>query len=96
MKGIYMNALHTQVDGNHYKDMRIQPAEYCHANNIGYLEGATIKYVSRWRKKNGRVDLEKAKHCIELLIALEFGAAAEPEESKLPHPKTFHLHTSVT
>jgi hypothetical protein len=27
--------------------------------------------VSRWRKKNGIADLEKAKHYIELLIELE-------------------------
>jgi len=30
-----------------------------------------IKYISRWRKKNGIADLEKAKHYIELLIELE-------------------------
>lgn len=65
------NALDVQVDGNHYKDQAIQPVEYIHANNIGYMEGNVIKYVSRWRKKNGIADLEKAKHYIELLIELE-------------------------
>jgi hypothetical protein len=35
------------------------------------LEGNVIKYISRWRKKNGMADLEKAKHYIELLIQLE-------------------------
>lgn len=65
--------LATQVGGNHYKDLKIQPVEYIHANNIGYMEGNVIKYVSRWRAKNGIKDLEKAKHYIELLIALEAG-----------------------
>ena len=65
------NALDVQVDGSHYKDQAIQPVEYIHANNIGYMEGNVIKYVSRWRKKNGIADLEKAKHYIELLIELE-------------------------
>lgn len=65
------NALDVQVDGNHYKDQAIQPVEYIHANGIGYMEGNVIKYVSRWRKKNGIKDLEKAKHYIELLIELE-------------------------
>ena len=65
------NALDVQVDGNHYKDQAIQPVEYIHANGIGYFEGNVIKYVSRWRKKNGIADLEKAKHYIELLIELE-------------------------
>lgn len=65
------NALGKQVAGNHYKDLPIQPVEFIHANAIGYFEGNVIKYVSRWRKKNGIADLEKAKHYIELLIELE-------------------------
>jgi hypothetical protein len=65
------DALTKQVAGTHYKDLPIQPVEYIHANAIGYFEGNVIKYVSRWRKKNGIADLEKAKHYIELLIELE-------------------------
>jgi hypothetical protein len=65
------NPLEVQVDGNHYKAMKIQPVEFIHANGIPYLEGNVIKYVSRWRNKNGLADLEKAKHYIELLIELE-------------------------
>lgn len=66
-----MSALDKQVDGSHYKDMPIQPVEYIHANALGYFEGNVIKYISRWRKKNGMADLEKAKHYIDLLIQLE-------------------------
>lgn len=66
-----MTALNKQVAGTHYKDLPIQPVEYIHANAIGYFEGNVIKYVSRWRNKNGIADLEKAKHYIELLIELE-------------------------
>lgn len=66
-----LNALEKQVAGSHYKDLPIQPVEYIHANAMGYLEGNVVKYVSRWRKKNGIADLEKAKHYIELLIELE-------------------------
>lgn len=61
----------TQIGGNHYKDLAIQPAEYNHANGIPYMEGNVIKYVTRWRKKGGIKDLEKAKHYIELLIEME-------------------------
>lgn len=64
-------AFDTQVGGSHYKDLPLQPAEYIHANAMGYFEGNVIKYVSRWRKKNGVADLEKAKHYIDLLIELE-------------------------
>ena len=65
------NALDKQVAGSHYKDLPIQPVECIYANALGYFEGNVIKYVSRWRKKNGVADLEKAKHYIDLLIELE-------------------------
>ena len=65
------SSLTKQVGGMHYKDMAIQPVEYAYRNNIPFLEGNIIKYVSRWKSKNGIADLEKAKHCIELLIDLE-------------------------
>lgn len=66
-----MTALTVQEGGDHYKDMPIQPVEYIHANKLGYFEGCVIKYVSRWKKKNGIEDLKKARHFIDLLIELE-------------------------
>ena len=66
-----MSALKEQVGGGHYKDMVIQPVEFIHRNRIGYMEGNAIKYLCRWRSKNGIEDLKKAKHYIDLLIALE-------------------------
>ena len=65
------SALDVQVAGTHYKDLKIQPIEYNHANAIPFAEGNVIKYVTRWRTKGGIKDLEKAKHFIELLIELE-------------------------
>lgn len=64
-------ALATQVGGGHYKDMPIQPVEFIHKNGIGFCEGAVIKYVSRWRVKNGLEDLKKARHFLDLLIEME-------------------------
>lgn len=66
-----MTALTKQVGGSHYKKFKIQPAEFCHANNIGYLEATAIKYLCRWRDKGGFEDLDKAIHFIELLKHLE-------------------------
>jgi hypothetical protein len=63
--------LQVQVGGDHYKKYKIQPVEYVHANSIPFIEGSIIKYVTRWRDKNGVKDLEKAKHFIDLLIDLE-------------------------
>lgn len=46
---------------------------YCITNNIGFLEGNVIKYVSRWRYKNGLEDLKKAQEYLRRLIANEEG-----------------------
>jgi len=64
-------ALDVQEGGSHYKDMPIQPIEYILANNIPFTEGNVIKYVSRWRKKNGVADLKKARHMLDVLIEHE-------------------------
>ena len=66
-----IGALSVQEGGSHYKDLKIQPVEFIHANGIGFFEGNVIKYVTRWRAKNGVEDLKKAKHYIDLLIDLE-------------------------
>lgn len=66
-----MSALDTQVSGNHYKNMKIQPVEFIHKNGIGFVEGCAIKYLCRWRNKNGIEDLKKARHFIDLLIEME-------------------------
>ena len=68
--------LATQVDGNHYKDLKIQPVEYIHANGIGYLEGNVIKYVTRHGSKNGAADVRKALHYCQLLLKLKYGEDA--------------------
>lgn len=64
-------ALETQIGGDHYKSMAIQPVEYIVANGIGFCEGCAIKYLSRWRAKGGIEDLKKARHFIDLLIEQE-------------------------
>lgn len=66
-----VSPLDVQEGGDHYKKLKIQPIEYIHANGIPFAEGCIIKYVSRWRDKNGVADLKKARHFIDLLIELE-------------------------
>lgn len=60
--------LDKQVGGDHYKRMVIQPITYIMENNLGYCEGNVVKYISRWRSKNGIEDLFKARHYIDILI----------------------------
>lgn len=58
----------TQVGGQHYKSKAIQPWDYIASNNLGYLEGNVVKYVSRWKDKGGVEDLKKAQHYLAKLI----------------------------
>lgn len=59
-----------QVGGDHYKNLQIQTWDYIAQNDIGYLEGCAIKYLSRWKSKGEVQDLQKARHYIDKLIEL--------------------------
>ena len=69
-----MSAINSQVGGSHYKECAIQPVQYIHANGLDYFAGNVVKYITRYKSKGGVLDLEKAKHYIELLIELETNA----------------------
>ena len=49
----------------------IQPLEYIIANELDFLEGNVIKYVSRYPHKGGVNDLLKARTYLEKLIERE-------------------------
>jgi hypothetical protein len=74
------NPLSSQVGGNHYKNLVIQPVQYITANNIPYIEGNIIKYITRWRNKNGIQDLHKVIHYTQLLIEFEQSKASAAEQ----------------
>tara|TARA_B100002019_G_scaffold268787_1_gene261045 strand:+ start:830 stop:1045 length:216 start_codon:yes stop_codon:yes gene_type:complete len=59
-----------QVAGDHYKKLKIQTWDYIWANNLGYMEGNIIKYVTRWKDKGNEKDLLKAKHYLDKLLEL--------------------------
>lgn len=65
----------------HYNNI-IQPWEYMQScmspeEFRGYLRGNVIKYISRYTKKDGIKDLNKAKHYLEELIKFEQGMLNE-------------------
>ena len=66
-----MSAIDKQVGGDHYKNMQFEPIEYIMANNQNFCEGNIVKYISRWREKNGVEDLRKIIHNVEFLIERE-------------------------
>ena len=68
-----MSSYDTQVGGDHYKDMKIQPSEFINKNKMQFAEGNAIKYICRHQKKGGKQDLEKAKHYIDMIIERDYG-----------------------
>tara|TARA_R110002153_G_scaffold125411_1_gene272462 strand:+ start:8025 stop:8306 length:282 start_codon:yes stop_codon:yes gene_type:complete len=65
----------TQVGGDHYRNMTIQPAEYNQRNGLNFCEACVIKYVSRHKHKNGAEDVRKAIHFLNLLLEIEYPEA---------------------
>ena len=66
-----MSALDKQIGGQHYQT-KIQPIGYISENQLGFIEGNFVKYVSRHREKNGAEDIKKAIHYLEILLEKEY------------------------
>lgn len=56
----------------HYTQGKIQPIDYIIANDIGFLAGNVVKYITRYKYKNGQEDLKKAQFYLNKLIATEY------------------------
>ena len=58
----------SQIGGAHYNKMGIQPITFIMENDLSYPQGNVIKYVCRYKDKNGLEDLKKAKQYIDFMI----------------------------
>lgn len=70
VKYIDMKATDVQIGGSHYKDMAMQPIELIAALRCSFIQGCIIKYISRYRAKNGAQDIKKCIHYAQLAIQL--------------------------
>ena len=77
-----MSAYDKQVGGSHYKKMKIQPSKFVIENELLFPEGNVIKYICRHRYKNGKEDLEKAVHFIEMIIERDYKLIPMTEEEE--------------
>ena len=73
------NPLIAQEGGGHYKDHGIQPLEYTMQNNLSFCEGNVVKYISRYKSKNGIEDLAKVIHYALLAAYEEYGEQGSTE-----------------
>ena len=67
-----MSVYNKQIGGSHYKKMKIQPSKFVIENELLFPEGSVIKYICRHRFKNGKEDLLKAIHFIEMIIERDY------------------------
>jgi hypothetical protein len=59
----------TQVGGDHYRQVpNMQPWDIIDAYGLDYYAGNVLKYLLRHKKKNGKEDLEKARHYLTKMI----------------------------
>ena len=63
----------TQVGGDHYLKLPIQPMEFAESKVLTFPEASILKYVTRNRSKGGAKDLAKAAHIAELAVAIRNG-----------------------
>lgn len=61
-----MKALANQIGGKHYKDCGYQPVQLCVDLNLNFIQGNIVKYITRYKQKNGKEDLEKVIHYAQL------------------------------
>ena len=73
------NPLIAQEGGGHYKNRGIQPLEYTMKNSLSFCEGNVVKYISRYKSKNGIEDLAKVIHYALLASYEEYGEQGSTE-----------------
>ncbi len=62
--------LEKQISGDYYRNMVMQPVEFIVKANLSFIQGCIVKYVSIYKSKNGKQDIEKAIHFAKLAIEL--------------------------
>ena len=55
---------------DHYNQGKVEVWDYVWDHQLDFFEGNIVKYVSRWKHKNGLQDLKKAKEYLDKLITL--------------------------
>lgn len=65
-----MKAIESQIGGEHYKNMKFQPIQLITSLKCSFIQGCIIKYITRYKYKNGTEDIKKCIHYAQLAIEL--------------------------
>ena len=60
------------IKPDHYGGSEIDVIDFCQANKLDFMQGNVIKYITRYRKKNGLEDVRKAVEYINRILADEY------------------------
>ena len=71
-KAMTYDSLDKQVGGKHYRNMKIQPAEFINENKLLFAEGNAIKYICRHSIKGKEEDVKKAIHYLEMILERDY------------------------
>ena len=74
-----MSTYDKQIGGTHYRTMKIQPSKFVIENKMLFAEGNVVKYICRHPYKDGKQDLEKAKHFIDMIIERDYSEEKSEE-----------------
>ena len=55
----------------HYNKGKIEPWDFIVSQGMDFLEGNIVKYISRYKYKNGIEDLQKARTYLDKLIGID-------------------------
>lgn len=89
-----MSSFSKQIGGGHYKKYAIQPIQYAFENQLDHGQGTVVDYVTRFRDKGGRQDLEKAIHILEMMIEWEYGRDDKETEPNSEGPRYIEIPTT--
>jgi phage terminase Nu1 subunit (DNA packaging protein) len=79
------------VDRSHYERFKIQPIVFVRGNDLPWDQGEIIKYVCRYKYKNGIEDLKKARHILDEMITTEEQERAKMQSQIQPMSATSSL-----
>jgi hypothetical protein len=79
----HVDANAKQIGGKHYKQFKFQPWDVVLDWELGYLDGTALKYIARWKDKNGLEDIKKAIHFLEKLVEVTEAKEKEGKDAGL-------------
>ena len=86
-----------QVGGSHYKDMPdgLQPIQLAYKLDLSPAQFSILKYLLRYKRKNGAEDVQKIIHYAQIILEQEYGITSEIKYEQQPWEETYSQPISI-